>query len=230
MRRNSKMKKILQLINGLNQAIKLTAVALLVFAVAYSFGSCGKQTELDAWKEKYETYQEEVKITLQQNDSLKKVMNIRTDSIRRDSIKAARQTREINRLRESLGNNQEEKTRLEEELDNLRQLSPDTSLVSLKKDTIITLLRDDSTRAHTLIDSLESRDSTRVNEIELRKKNEADAIRRAESAEQKLRELPDAPKDPDRWFFGLFKKPSRGIVAITAAAGGVIIGALLAGK
>lgn len=224
------MNKILQLINGLNQAVKLTTVTLLVFAVAYSFGSCGKQTQLDAWKQKYESYQEEVKITLQQNDSLKKIMNIRTDSIRRDSIKAARQTREINRLRESLSNNQEEKTRLENELDSLRQLSPDTSAVSLKKDTVIALLRDDSTNAHALIDSLVSRDSTRVNEIKLLKKNESDAIKRAESAEQKLRELPNAPTDPDRWFFGLFKKPSRGIVAIAAATGGVIIGTLLTGK
>ncbi len=224
------MNKILQLLKGLNEVVKIVVVALLVGVVAYSFGSCGSKTELDAWKTKYESYQAETKLVLQQNDSLKMVMKLRNDSIRNDSIKAARQTREINRLRQSLGDNQEEKTRIEHELDSLRQLAPDTSAISLKKDTIIALLREDSVTAHTLIDSLEARDSTRVSEIELRKKNEANLLQRAESAEQQLRELPDAPKDPDRWFFGLLKKPTRPVVAVVAAAVGLVAGALLTSK
>lgn len=191
-------------------------VILLILATSFYFDA-KKTSEMEEYIESYKAYQEQVQVILQENAALKKSIDARTEQARKDSILAAQKTRAISRLKDSLSTTQDSKTRLESEIDSLRQVAPDTTEVSLKKDTVIALLRQDSTVTHDLIVTYELRDIDRLSEIALHKDNTKEATFRAEKAEAALNALPPAPKDPDKWFFGLLSKPSRKVVAVITA-------------
>lgn len=211
----------------LNSTTQLILVALVVFTLAYSFGSCGKKTQMDEYNQKYKQYQEQVEKEKHRSDSLQNVVKLRADSARKDSITAAKQTAKIDSLKTSLGKTQSSKTRLEQEIDSLKALQPDTTQISLKKDTLIANLRTDSTNMQRTISELEKRDTTRLEEIAKHKQNVLTQTFRADNLQAKLNLLPKPPADPDRWLFGLVKKPDRVIVGAVSFVAGVIGGIVL---
>ncbi|HRN71175.1 MAG TPA: hypothetical protein PLS49_08405, partial [Candidatus Woesebacteria bacterium] len=205
------MNKIVDFIKGLNELSKIILTAVIIFLATSVVNGINRKSAIDE-------YNDSVAVVLQQKDSVEKIMAARADSLKQDSIKAVRQSREINRLRNNLSNTQAEKDRLQREIDSLAKISPDTHPASLKKDTLIAELRKDSTVMDSTIKVLEKRDSIRVQTIAIISRDRDDALGRAERAEHQLENLPNPPEDPDKWFFGLFNKPTRTQVGV----GGVI--------
>jgi hypothetical protein len=224
------MNKVLEFFKTLNQLSQIVLVAAVVFAVTFTFGSCQQKTAIAEFNQKYEHYQDSVGKVLAHNDSIAKASQARADSLKQDSIKAVRQTREINRLRNSLGDNREEKDRLQREIDSLRTATPDTTPISLKKDTLISQLRRDSTVMDSTIRKLEQRDSTRLQTITTITNESNGNLRRAQAAEERLRNLPKKPDDPDKWFFDKFNKPTRTQVGIVSGTIGLILGLIVGSK
>jgi hypothetical protein len=224
------MNKVLEFFKTLNQLSQLVLVAAVVFAITFTFGSCQQKTTIAEFNQRYEQYQDSAKKVLVTADSIAKASKLRADSLKQDSIKAARQTREINRLRNSLGDNQEEKDRLQHEIDSLRNVYPDTTAISLKKDTLIAELRRDSTVMDSTIRKLEQRDTTRLQTIATITNESNGNLRRAQAAEERLRNLPKPTDDPDKWFFDKFNKPTRTQVGIVSGTIGLILGIIVGSK
>lgn len=208
---------------------KLIFAILMVVLVGSVIHSYGKTTELQSYIVKYKAYQDSVKVVLHTSDSIAKINVARADSLRADSIRAVEQDKQIKRLLNNAGSTQKEKARLEEELETLRNASPDTSQISLKKDTIITLLREDSTNAQQTIKKMQEKDLTQTNTISLLRRDNTDFKQRAENAEERLRNLPPCPPTgSDKWFFGLINKPTRKQSAIGGLVVGLVAGVLIA--
>lgn len=224
------MNKIVDFIKGLNELSKIILTAVIIFLATSVVNGINRKSAIDEYNEQYKKYQDSVAVVLQQKDSVEKIMAARADSLKQDSIKAVRQSREINRLRNNLSNTQAEKDRLQREIDSLAAISPDTHPASLKKDTLIAELRKDSTVMDSTIKVLEQRDSTRVQTIARISSDRDDALGRAERAEAQLENLPKPPEDPDKWFFGLFNKPTRTQVGVGGVIIGVITGLIVGGK
>jgi hypothetical protein len=224
------MNKVLEFLKTFNQLSQIVLIGVIVFAITFTFGSCQQKTNISKFNQQYEEYRDSVNKVLATADSIAKVSRIRADSLKQDSIKAERQTREINRLRTSLGNNQKEKTRLQQEIDSLKNEYPDTTTISLKKDTLIAELKKDSTVMDSTIRKLEQRDTTRLQTIATITKQSNANLQRAEAAEERLRNLPKPPDDPDKWFFDKFNKPTRTQVGVVSGTIGVIVGILIGGR
>jgi uncharacterized phage infection (PIP) family protein YhgE len=224
------MNKVLEFFKTLNQLSQLVLVGALVFAITFTFGSCQQKTTIAEFNQRYEQYQDSVKKVLFRNDFIANASLARADSLKQDSIKAARQTREINRLRNSLGDTQKEKDRLQRQIDSLRVATPDTSEISLKKDTLIAELRRDSTVMDSTIRKLEQRDTTRLQTIATITRQSNANLQRAEAAEERLQNLPKPPNDPDKWFFDKFNKPTRTQVGVITGTIGLIFGIVIGSR
>jgi hypothetical protein len=226
--RKIQMKVILDILNQLTRVGKIVFAGLILMLIVSLVHSYGKTTQMQSYIKMYEEYQDSVKVVLRVNDSIAKINLARVDSLEKDSILAVQQQRKIRQLMGNIGSTQDEKERLQRELDSLRQIMPDTSEVSLKKDTIIALLREDSTKTQQVLREMFVLDTQRIETINLLKRDNVDLKIRAENAEDKLKKLPQAPVDTDRWFFGLFKKPTRTQSAAIGAAVGLVAGILVA--
>lgn len=218
------MNKFLQFITSMNQMTQMALITIVLIIAAYSFGSCGKQSEMDKYITEYKKYQKEVIVLKHTADSLDKIARAHADSAKKDSVKADKQTKEIDNLKGKLGNTQEAKSKLQREIDSLKINAPDTSKISLKKDTIIALLRVDSANLQSTIVKLEQRDTTRVNEISKWKNSFNIETIRAGKLQAKLDSLKPPPKDPGKWFFGLLPKPNRVTTGLIAFGVGVVAG------
>lgn len=218
------MKTFIERLNQFSKVASVIIVAALSIGLTSFVKSCGEETELEGWNRRYEQVLSERDSVLAQNRRLAEDNERRAALIQRDSSLAEEQTRRIARLRQAMEQTQTSKTRLEQEIETLRQTTVDTSQISLKKDTVIALLREDSTKAAQTILSLEQRDSTRLRTINNLTLSLFDMSTRATKAERLLATLPQPPKDNDKWFFGLFNKPTRTQVGLISYGLGVASG------
>lgn len=202
------MNTISKFISDLTRPVQWFFVAVILIGGAYMLGSCGKKTELDKFRQEYEQFKTNAKAAVKHADSLETEIKALTDSAKKDSVAASIQRKKIAQLNNSLGNTAQVNDRLQHEIDSLKSVSPDTSQISLKKDSLIKELRADSAKMYGIILTYEKLDTAQIKEIGTLKETVKLANFRGDSLKKVLDNIPPTPKDPDKWIFGL-KKPTR---------------------
>ncbi len=219
------MDKVWKFLGSIPEYVKLVLVAALVFlGTSFCTGREAK-TELADYIRKYETFQAESKKTVKMLDSVRKVaarqdVVIATFMVEADSLRQANA-----KLLSKLPSRRA--------MDSLR-----TRIDSLKKAT-----EDSVELARTVIPAqdtlIQQQDSTIVvyrlgigqltqENIALRGANGVLVIQNGtlraalDSARTTIINIPPPPKDPDKFFFGLLKKPTRTQAVVIGFVGGVI--------
>jgi hypothetical protein len=215
------MNKVWEFLKAIPQAAQLVLVAAVVFLVTNVVTSNSSKSEIQSYIDKYKVFQAQTAQTVKMLDSVKKVIDRKDEEIVLYIVDANDARAEVARLKEAMPNPQVI-AGLKTRIDSLKRATNDS----------VVLARTVIPAQDTLI---KSQDSTIVvyKFSMLAKENENIALRKIngvlfsekkilqtslDSARTNLVDIPKPPENPDKFFFGLFKKPSR----TQAFVGGVI--------
>lgn len=224
------MQRAWNFLRALPEAIKIILVAALVFLVTDTCSGRKAKTEIETYIEKYEEFEKQTESTVKMIDSVKQEADAKAQE-------AAKYMQEADSLRDA-------NARLLQTLPSPRVVdSLRTHIDSLKVAT-----KDSVELARTVIpaqdDLIEKLDSTNTGLVIsnglLNRENlglrashgkltlEIVDLRFAlDSARTNLVNIPEPPKNPDKFFFGLLNKPTRTQTAVIGFVGGVVTTAII---
>lgn len=215
------MNKVWEFLKSIPQIVQLVLVAGVVFLVTNIVTDWQNQSKIEAYIEKYKQFQAETKQTVKMLDSVKKVVDQKDEEIVLHIVEANDARAEVARLKAVLPNPKVIAV-LKTRIDSLKAATGDSVVLARTvipaQDTLIK--QQDSTIA---IQGL-SLAAMSIETSALRKANggllwQNTTLRTAlDSARKNLTNLPKPPENPDKFFFGLIKKPTR----TQAFVGGVI--------
>ena len=211
---------------GLTSVGRLAIVGGAIFIVSFMLGRSDGTSKLEKFNVEYSEFKNNAQKTATFADSLKnEVQKLQDKNAEKDnivkklSISIAYRTTQKNTLQSNL-------TELENHANLLNNLTVDTSLVVIYKDSIIGNLKKQVVVA----------DSTIVDQSSIIAQKDAQSLllqravllssTRADSLQHILRTLPTPAPNPNK-MFGFIPKPSRTVVGVTAFVLGVVAGAEL---
>jgi chromosome segregation ATPase len=178
-------------------------MCVVIFISSYTT-SCFKQTQLDQYIEEYNEFKEDVDNTQKYADSLLLIVNQNQQKIEQleDSILIQRSN--LDESNERL--QQSETARIEAEshvTDSIIQITPREVVVYVNTLEIENLdLKNSLSSSQILITSLTEQNFLLTTSLETQ-------TSRADSLYSILNNIPDAPSNPNKIFFGLIPKPTR---------------------
>ena len=211
---------------GLTSVGRLAIVGGAIFIVSFMLGKSDGNSKLEKFNIEYSEFKNNAQKTATFADSLKnEVQKLQDKNAEKDnivkklSISIAYRTTQKNALQSNL-------TELENHANLLNNLTMDTSLVVVYKDSIIGNLKKQVVVADSTIVDQSSIIAQKDAQSLLLQRAVALSSMRADSLQQILRTLPKPAPNPNK-LFGFIPKPSRTVVGVTALVLGVVVGAEL---
>ena len=216
------MIKIWEVLKGIPQTAKFVLVAASVFLVTNIVTNWQSQSTIDHYIEQYEQFQAQTQETVAVLDSVKKEVAKKDEEIVLNIVAANDARAEVERLKAMMPNPQV-LAGLKTKIDSLKAATNDSVVLAR---TVIPaqdeVIKEQDTTIKLQKLSMLARDNEN---IALRKANAGLISNNAtlqwalDSARTNLANLPKPPENPDKFFFGLIKKPTR----TQAFVGGVIV-------
>lgn len=212
--------------SALTKVGKYAVVGVAIFLASYMLGKTNSNDEFTEFKAKYEEYQKTTQNAVRYSDSLKtEVAQLVNENGKKDST--------IKTLTISISFRNKERAQLKNSLASLegRMYSPevirDTAELLAVKDSVIVNLKEQVATADSVIVQQDS--VVKLQDQKITNLNTALVLSemRADSLTKVMNALPAAPKNPNKFFFGLIPKPSRTVVAIVSFAGGALVASQL---
>lgn len=219
------MKRFLTFMKTIPEVLKLILVGVVMVLVTSFWVGRGAKTEIEGYIRKYEVFQEQTRQTVKMLDSVRAVAKRQDAEIAGHMSAANRYRAENARLLatlpnpatlDSLRDNIDSlKTVIKDSVEMARTIIPAQNILIKKQDSTIVVWR----ASHTLL-TLENNRLVTANGLLF---SQNGTLRLAlDSARTNLVNIPKPPEDPDKFFFGLFKKPTRMQALGIGFVGGVV--------
>lgn len=208
----------LQVWQDLNQSAKIIIAILMIVAIGGVYKSCTTQSSLDKFRKQYESYKDTVAITLQHADSLKA-------KARQDSLAAEAALAHADSLRKRNAQLSAVNQQLHQRNDSLANVVLSDTTLSSAARTLITGLRTENDSLRSQIVLFNRQDSLQIIATAKLKDALADQTHRADSLENRLRNLPQTPRSDK--LLGFIPMPSRTVVFIAGAITGFVLSSRL---
>lgn len=212
--------------NTLTSVSRLAIIGGVIFIISFMLGKSDGNSKQEQFNVKYAEFKNNSEKVSNYADSLKVVVEkLQEESIKKDDIvkklngNIVQRTTQQKLLKTDL-------TELETRANLLTNLTTDTSLVVVYKDSIIGNLKGQIVLADSVIIDQQSIITQKNSQTVLLQRAVAVSSTRADSLQYILRTLPKPAPNPNK-FFGFIPKPSRTVVGVAGFVLGIVAGAEL---